>query len=206
MSSSEYGNCAILGATIILPSNSGSELIDDSNLNDQDYNLNDANICQQTDHDYISTMWQLNNYVEDISVYIGGFVVQKLIKKINCSVCCSCLQSNNTSNLLIITKNRGSLIKPSKNVKLLCIETEKSIRQNQTIIFQQKNIHELLKNLVKRRVFSVVFKNKAIDDRILNQILFNYHRPQLINYIITFYIKIRLYHEGRELNKVVTYT
>lgn len=41
----------------------------------------------QYDHDYISTMYKLSLFVEDILSYIGGFIAQKLLKKINCSVC-----------------------------------------------------------------------------------------------------------------------
>lgn len=73
-------------------------------------------ISQQTDHDYIKTVWKLNRYIEDVSVYTGGFVVRKLLKRVNCSVCSSCMQNSDTDNYLINIKNRGSLIKPSKDV------------------------------------------------------------------------------------------
>jgi len=126
------------------------------------FEFNNNPNCQQTDHDYIKTVWKLNRYMEDVSVYIGGFVVRKLLKRINCSVCSSCIQNSDTDNYLINIKNRGSLIKPSKDVELLCKETEKCIRQHQTIVFKQKNIVQFLKDKVKIALYEVVFKNEEM--------------------------------------------
>lgn len=173
----------------------GTDLITDTDVT-QDIS-SEMDISQQTDYDYIKTLWKLNRYIEDVSAYIGGFVVRKLLKTINCSVCSSCIQNSDTDNYLINIKNRGSLIKPSKDVELLSKETEKCIRQHQEIVFKQKNIVQFLKNKVKRALYEVVFKNEEMYQLIICQQQFNNHRDQLINLIITFYLNIRLHHEGK---------
>lgn len=125
-------------------------------------------------------------------------------KKINCLVCSSCIKNSDTDNYLINIKHRGSLIKPSKDVEILCTETEKCIRQHQEIVFKQKNVVQFLKNKVKRALYEVVFKNKEMYQHIKHIICqqqFNNHRDQIINVIITFYLNIRLHHEGKQFYK-----
>ncbi|KAE9526556.1 hypothetical protein AGLY_013204, partial [Aphis glycines] len=195
----KYGNCAILDATIILPLDNGTNLIIDTDVT-QDI-LSEMDINQLTDHDYIKTVWKLNRFIEVVSVYIKGFVVRKLLKRINHLVCSSCIQNSDTDNYLINIKNLGSLIKPSKDVELLFKESEKCIRQHQEIVFKQKNIVRFLKNKVKRALYEVVFKNEEMYQHIICQQQFNNHRDQLMNLIITFYLNIRLHHKGKQFDK-----
>lgn len=63
-------------------------------------------------------------------MYISGFIVKKLFKKIECESCQKCLiqQSDKNPNSLIKIKNRGGLLYPSKAVEVLCQESEKIFR------------------------------------------------------------------------------
>lgn len=92
------------------------------------------------DHDYISGLWSLTPYVENIVKYIAGFIVKKIItKKSLCGICSKQLIANNDdSSLLIQLKNRGSLIFPSNEVCKICLVAERIIRQNYHILFSKK--------------------------------------------------------------------
>jgi len=65
LSSSEYGNCAILDATIILPLDNGTDLITDTDVTQGI--SSEMDLSQQTDHDYIKTVWKMFQYIlEDL--------------------------------------------------------------------------------------------------------------------------------------------
>ncbi|KAF0744225.1 Uncharacterized protein FWK35_00018403 [Aphis craccivora] len=78
------------------------------------------------DHDYFETYINVTKYMEDTCHYIAGFVVKKLLKKVDCQFCQNSLIkagcNNDNENSLITLKNQGGLIIPSKSVKTMAHE------------------------------------------------------------------------------------
>lgn len=139
--------------------------------------------------------------------YISGFVVKMLGKIINCEICIkACLHEygvkDNESLELFDLKQRRPLVKPSKEVILICTTTETAI----TILLNKINVHDLLKDkslherisitvMRKLETFSL-FKN--LKEHQLNTkssiCISKDHVFTLINSIINCYCKIKFYH------------
>lgn len=189
-----------ISTTSILPVfvSKHKNVIDTFNNNEQ-IDLN-ANVLQ--DHDYISAIPVLSTFVEDITNYIAGFVVKQIKKRISCATCEKQLETNDSTNLLLLKKNRGMLIKPSEDVNYICIWTEKVIREYQNKIFNKifkKEKKPVIIDKVVQHVLPYVFFN--LNHHILSQELFNNHKKQLIVCITEHYINIRFHHLGNTYNK-----
>jgi len=76
---SMHGNCAILDNTKTLPVTS---ILKNDNLEEEQ-----INIIESHDHDYFGSVERVNSYIEDITIYIAGFVAMKLERKIACDTC-----------------------------------------------------------------------------------------------------------------------
>lgn len=76
---STNGNCAILDKTVTIPmSNKG--------INSENNLYNPVS----HDHEYFNSIQRISTFVEDVSIYIAGFVVKKVETRITCnkfSVC-----------------------------------------------------------------------------------------------------------------------
>jgi hypothetical protein len=73
-------------------------------------------------NDGLFSQLALSQFIEDVVVYISGFVIKKVKPKILCQICCSKLTTSECKSQLIKFKNRGKLILPSKDVILLCLQ------------------------------------------------------------------------------------
>lgn len=149
-------------------------------------------------HDYVSSFWQLNAVIENISNYIAGFVTKLCIKKIDCILCKSFLIGDSVNMpLLTRMRNKGSFLTPSRDVFYICNIAESVIRQNNNRLFRQ-NIKDLLIN----QIFSLtgkLFNTDAMTDHIKSQDILNNHRVQICKLIASVYIDVRLHHEGKKL-------
>lgn len=77
------------------------------NQESEDYKMFLDNVKDQLDiHDYNSDMWNLTDYVQDVSSYIAGFVVRALKRCITCNKCKTLLEGDEDSRLQV-----GSSIK-----------------------------------------------------------------------------------------------
>ncbi|EZA62073.1 THAP domain-containing protein [Ooceraea biroi] len=95
------------------------------------YPIGNPDMLQGTiefDHDYISTCFTLSKCVEEIVLYISGFISHKLMFIVNCAICKEQLLGESMS-LLSKLKNRGPFITPSKDVSSICKVSERIIRQ-----------------------------------------------------------------------------
>lgn len=141
---------------------------------------------------------------ENILCYIGGYVVKKLIRNINCYSCAeSLLNQNNVecnSNTLnqnfykfLDFNNNGGLVRPSESVYKIILETEKQIK------LLTNNFSKFLKNLDLKVIMKV--KNQfALNNHIFanlncenTDILETPHKIKLITIIAYRYANIRLY-------------
>lgn len=146
------------------------------------------------DHDYISTLWTLSPYVENVVKYIAGFVVKKILSNSSvCSVCSRQLTTDSEDAVLIKIKNRGPLLFPSEDVCKICLVAERVFRQNLHIIFVETNVKEFLKLQVLRNI-SMPFNNQNRKNPILSTRYLR-HRCQLAGLIIKTFLNIGLFYE-----------
>lgn len=125
----------------------------------------------------------LSPYVEEVVVYISGFVSRKIIKMIrNCSKCGKLLLSGKPiiqAGTLLSLKNRGKLTIPSEDVIIICYMTEHFFRKSNQWNYVLKNTAEFVDSLVFIEGHGC--KNEE-------------HRLLLINNIIKVYYDLRLHH------------
>ena len=72
-------------------------------------------ICQVAEMEQSMTY-----YKENILAYIGGFIVRRILKSINCKVCADALLEKHNMNVYYLSltniKDNGGLVKPSADV------------------------------------------------------------------------------------------
>lgn len=70
---------------------------------------------------------------DDVVEYIAGFVVRKIVNKMSCLNCVTAITESNDENAfsLIRVKSRGGLIKPSRDVVVLCKTAEQIFKSFQ---------------------------------------------------------------------------
>jgi len=102
----------------------------------------------------------LTFFTLNISSYIAGFIIKKLVLKLTCSTCINALANKANSkckeNSLIEIKNNGGLYTPSDSVKRICQLVEKYLKHLVlTTLFKNINYFkskieiEVMKNLAK---------------------------------------------------------
>ncbi|XP_044760863.1 uncharacterized protein LOC123318311 [Coccinella septempunctata] len=138
------GNCDILDNTKMLTS---STSIAKRNVSTE-LDLGDMAIIEKYGIDYnelvieddefmyiVDILPSLSLLNENVVVHIAGYVVRSIYKQIKCTECLDSLEeSHYKSNdrqqfMLLHRKDRGGLIKPSKDIIQVCMYTEKKIRQ-----------------------------------------------------------------------------
>lgn len=191
---SQYGNCiAILDSTQMSVVTVGPDNIV-GNESDQEK----VNTIMH-DHDYFEALKRLTPYIDDVSSYISGFVVKKLLKKINCKTCHPYFmdKTGHASSLIKEKDRNNALIKPSQDVVDLCQVTERVFRSHNIFLpnVKQKIVTEIKRNIYSKPVF------KELNEHCTGQELFNTHRDQVIALIITTYLNIRFHHAAMTKEK-----
>jgi hypothetical protein len=138
------------------------------------------------------------------TLYISGFIAQKILKMKICSVCEQMItierKDENNQPTLIKIKNRGALLTPSLDVQKICIQSEKIFRQHLSEIFKIKNIEHFLINKVNRQL-GILFNNETMNNHVMSQDVIDNHRSQLQTLIVENYMKIRLCHESKIISQ-----
>ena len=189
------GNCVPLDSCRVLTISSKIER-QEQHL---DMDANDGFVMKD-----ISCMIRLSQYVESTVVYIAGYVVKAVMDKIVCDPCRSALIDGFNMEVLsdyslIVRKNRGGLITPSRDVITICKVSESVFRRNtgqdqrppNQINVQHKLVNSILLDLVGEDIFSCL-----VDHSMDTEILKN-HRVLLIKKIAYQYLTVRLHHQGR---------
>lgn len=196
---SERGNCLIDDVQILYASSANkSNIISDGIFTE----ANDTICTNVFDHDYLSTLWSLSSYIEDVVKYISGFVIRKLLRSNICDTCSIFLTAKSTDSILITLKSRGKLIFPSEDVIKIAKVCETIIRENSHIIFKTKNIKNVLVMKSFQTVCHLVFNDNKMTEHIMQQDIFNNHKTELIQSIIKIYINLRLFHEGKSATDI----
>lgn len=194
----ENGNCAFDNVDILHVSSNTK------NCHDQ---IGHADLLRATenpdisDHDYIRYCWELTPFVENIVLYIAGYVSHRVSKIIFCSVCQNQLisdESRETMPLLSLIKNRGPFKIPSKDVISICKISEKIIRQYSHELLN-KNIKTTVTNQICQKI-GIMFDNKEMNEHVLLQNFSDNHRHQLCKWIIEVYLNTRFFYEAKKLS------
>ena len=164
----------------------------------------------QIDHDYsIQDFNPLSMFIENAVVYIAGFVVRTIQKKLMCPACSSALlddidtAASTRDHELLDRKNRGGLVTASNDVLAICKVSESIFRQHvgpqgqppgQTNILVRLTI-EILSKLVGGDVF------KTLVDHSTETEIVNDHRVLLMKKVASTYLLIRLHHQGKIITR-----
>lgn len=148
----------------------------------------------------------LSTIVEDIVGYIGGFVVRKIRKIINCQICAAALQTSDLNSRLISFKDRGGLVYPSADSLRVCSETEKTCRRFLAQTGNRPPVNVMLPYLT-----NYTFANlpnslfSTLNDHLLDfETLGCNHVFDLTKQIIMQYLKIRLHSVNKKFNLSLT--
>lgn len=172
------------------------------NLKDPVGNCDMLQNTMEFDHDYVSTCFTLSAFVDEVVLYISGFISHKLLFIIDCPICKDQLLSDNMP-LLSNLKNRGPFIIPSKDVSSICKISERIIRQYSHTLLSRN-----IKAIIMNKIFSQIgnpFNNNTMNEHILSQETFDNHRSQLCKYIIELYINIRLFDKAKKMSQKDNY-
>lgn len=163
------------------------------------------------DHDYMPSMTSLSKFVDNVVVYIAGFVVRSLQSELHCEICLASLISVSQEDVcqsdygLIDIKDRGGLISPSPDVVAVCKSAEVSVRK-----FIGPGQKPILKSSVTMRIENDVLSNfigseifTSLTDHGLETTPMNNHHVNIIRSIASKYIKIRLYHQCKTYTRLV---
>jgi len=95
-----------------------------------------------------------------------------------------------TASILLIIKYKGKLINTSVDVQKICLVIEYVIRMHNDIILTRKNISQILciKSMNEVCFDTSIFNFNTMKNHILHQDIFDNHRSQLIQLIISYYI------------------
>jgi len=165
----------------------------------------------QVDHDYGDTpsYVELSRYVENAIVYIAGFVVRNIVKNITCEQCIAALTGNRgttENNLLLDTKDRGGLVNPSSDTVRICAEADKCFRRISTdkppngCGFSHLLVTTTVKNIIMQT--EPLFPN--LTEHQFDTEPNDNHVTLLVQRIAKEYIKIRLYHWGKQHTSSIT--
>ena len=145
-------------------------------------------------HSYLPT--HFGGLVDNALVYISGFVVRKILKKLSCEVCRASLvtaavpSSFDQSYHLLKHKNNGGVMIPSEGIMKVVRAAERMIRQNS-----------------KEQGVSVSFFNHFVRVEICSEDVFllgehiaetqfgiENHQFMLVSFVVSVFHKVRLHH------------
>ena len=149
-------NCQSIDNTIIAAIPTVNDIVS------SDPTVNELN--SNFDHDYVPEYDSLTKYCENVVTYIGGLIVRKLRKTINCALCLSELFSDGNQGItfeLINVKKFGGLITPSNDVVKICTWSEKILRQ-------ETGLQPLFQNNLKFKITLKVMQSLPVEELFSN--------------------------------------
>ncbi|GAB0086303.1 hypothetical protein DMENIID0001_003370 [Sergentomyia squamirostris] len=135
----------------------------------------------------------LSLFVQNVTQYIGGFIVKSLQKRLRCEKCYFLLEDKNESsklNTFIFKKDLGGLKYPSKSVTNLCKAAEKALRE-----FGDK-YDSTEYSRIRRMILIASVEMRLFEDDNLEPCID--HKLLLIDAIVEKYLSVRLYYYHKQ--------
>lgn len=151
---------------------------------------------------FVSDIWHLTTYIEDVVSYIAGFVLKCLKRGLSCIECLKICSSDNGDNIskLQFRKTYGNLQCASKALIDICKHAEKMLRlviHSEQLFLKEFNIHKLIRKIIVSVPPHIYI---YFEDHSLEQGFFEDHSRHLIQLILEIYLKIRVHYETTKLN------
>lgn len=145
---------------------------------------------------------KLSEGAKEITVYVAGFVVRTILKRLKCAECSESLVQDRRflMNTLLAKKNRGGLICPSQDVIKIVQMCEKQFKAlvvgdcANLVRFPELVAQSILKSFICSDVFS------DNNTHFLETPITANHRCLLIKAIIMKYLDVRLYYYLKQQN------
>ena len=161
-------------------------------------------ICQVAEMEQSMTY-----YKENILAYIGGFIVRRILKSINCKVCADALLEKHNMNVYYLSltniKDNGGLVKPSADVVKILRKCEAFFRAyvsgctDDLKISSVPNIKGIIANRIHRALFSESIFLSMINHDFENCFVTeDLHSTQLTKKIVDHYLRIRFFRYGQQ--------
>ena len=152
---------------------------------------------------------------ENILGYIGGYIVRKLVKHLDCRECCDAMLSNNSTKhrflSLVALKDRGGLVYPSDGIlkvvnmaerifkQFVCGISPNEMKINNTRNLQAKLVNKVVAELSRSSIFSNLQRHD-IDNFNITE---DFHSTQIIKAVATKFFVLRLSRYGQEYTRNV---
>lgn len=163
-----------------------------------DENISDSFVEKEFQSDIV-TFVKFDFLMENIIVYISGFVVRKVVKVLKCNECITSLVTDASTTTakhkyhLLELKNRGGLVVPAEGVVHVVEEAEKCIR-----VMSAGKPHficplNVLDIYVRRAVGAKDIFH--LEEHIINtQVGIDNHHYQLMSLIVRYFHQLRMHH------------
>lgn len=153
----------------------------------------------------IQEVTNLSLFVENIVVYIAGFVGKRLTEKLDCDDCMLALRTYDTEYMqlrqdfsLIHEKDKGGLFKPSEDLTIVCKIAERVIRLEETkgiLKLNSKKISMLVaRECIGKNLFENLHQFGSTSLRKASFCIDMSHKSHLINSICEIYNRTRLHY------------
>lgn len=153
------------------------------------------------DHSYLPTSF--GALTENALVYIAGFVVRRVLKKLKCNVCCNSLVSTALPSSLgdqyhlLTLRNNGGLLIPSQGTVTVIRSAEQCIRRVSNISSAAHQCSESqLNRVVKADIGSQDIFN-LLEHVVETQDGIDNHHYNLISLILSSFHKLRQHHVAK---------
>ena len=164
----------------------------------------DTNPFQAQDDTNNSTFTQLSLYVENVTTYIAGFVVRKLLPRVQCNECRELLVDEEhqlrPNTYFLQLKNNGGLITPSAYTVTIIQLAEREWRRTITpdTKLQTRHTQQFLINVLKQVNFDQLPDVHTHLANTLNVI--DSHVHSLTRLLVGQYLTLRTFHALKTLN------
>ncbi|KAE9535206.1 hypothetical protein AGLY_007939 [Aphis glycines] len=199
---SNGANCELQDLTPIVVTSSTH--ITNTNYLDLLYKAEEDSEKNQITDDLVFLSPNEIQYIDDVVEYIFGFVVRKISNKMSCLNCITAITKKNYDNAfsLIQAKSRGGLIKPSRDVVVLCKTVEhifKSYQHKLSSIPNNPINYLITKTMSKIQIYHF----NCISDHILNQSPLNNYLLQIIHLTLKMYLTVQLHHSNKTTSEPI---
>lgn len=205
---SSQGNCKDLddtalvqcGSSTYVPPVKGQDSLDDPF---------EAEYLANSDHSYTSKGINLDGtVVANCVVYIAGWVVRKLMTKIDCDECrealvtCNISEQYKSSSHLLRLKQNGGLVVPSDPVIRVLLLTEQQLRHIGDVKHPSASLTCLR---LERNVMSLAGQDTLCSSShaLATQVGIDNHHFSLMRLLVSTYYKVRVYHIVKLHNEFV---